>query len=271
MSDVTPPSSDGGKLLDKKISGIKAQYLIVFGLAVAIGAYYYRKYRAKKYPVAPVVVDTSGQAAGPTVSSSDGGNGGIGAPVPPTAQTNAQWARAALNAAIANGSVDPTDGANAVTSFLNGQPLTPSQVAIMAKLVTAYGQPPEGVLPIVTVPVITATPTPTPTTSAPAPAPAPAPASAPAPAPKAPGVAYPLAAGSYFGPRSGPANSVSGYYNNRSNLATWQQRMASLGYAITPDGLYGPQTAGVARAFQAANGLQVDGLIGPQTWAAAFR
>lgn len=148
MSDPTPTPSSGS-FLDKKISGIKAQYLIVFGLAVAIGAYYWRKYKAGKNPVIPTVVDTSGQAGGLATSSSDGGSGGVGNPTPPVPQTNAQWARAALNAAIGNGSVDPTDGANAVTAFLNGQPLTASQTAIMGKLTTAYGQPPEGVLPII--------------------------------------------------------------------------------------------------------------------------
>jgi len=264
MSDATPDAPSGGSFLNKKVSGIKTQYLIIFGLAVAIGAYYWRKYKAKKNPVIPTIVDTSGQAGGPTTSSSDGGSGGVGNPTPPVPQTNAQWARAALNAAIGNGTVDPTDGANAVSAFLNGQQLTAGQAAIIGKLTAAYGQPPEGVLPIILTPVVTPTPTPTPT-----PAPAPAPAAAPAAAPTGP--AYPLDGGSYFGPRSGGAQSISGYYNNRGALQQWQQQLANRGYAITPDGLYGPQTAGVARAFQQSQGLVVDGLIGPQTWAAAFR
>lgn len=263
MSDAPATPDSGGNPLAKKVSGIKIQYLIIFGLAVALGAYYWRKIKAKNNPVVLPMVDTSGAAGGPTVSSSNGGNGGTGNLLPPVPQTNAQWARAALNAAIGNGTVDATDGANAVTAFLNNQQLTPSQVSIMAKLTTAYGQPPEGVLPLVLTPIITPQPT---ITSTPAPPPAPAPAAAPA----TPSTPYPLSAGSYFGPRSGPSNSVSGYYNNRSNLQAWQQQLANRGYAITPDGLYGPQTAGVARAFQQAQGLTVDGLIGPQTWAAAF-
>ena len=277
MSDTPTAPDSGGKLLDKKVGGIKAQYLILFGLAVALGAYYWRKYQAKKNPVVPQMVDTSGAAGGPTTSSSDGGNGGTGTPQPPVGQTNGQWGSAALNAAIGNGSVNATDGANAVSAFLNGQTLTPSQAVIIGKLITAYGQPPEGVLPVLTGPPAMITPVTTTAGSTPAPAPAPvpaAPAPAPAPTPAAPapsGPSYPLPSGSYFGPRSGPANSVSGYYNNRAALQTWQQQMANRGYAITPDGLYGPQTAGVASAFQASSGLKVDGLIGPQTWAAAFR
>jgi hypothetical protein len=88
-----------------------------------------------------------------------------------------------------------------------------------------------------------------------------------------PGVAappFPLAAGSYFGPKSGPAESVSGYYSHRDDLRQWQQRMAERGWSITADGLYGPGTADVARSFQAEKRLQADGLIGPVTWAAAW-
>lgn len=82
---------------------------------------------------------------------------------------------------------------------------------------------------------------------------------------------------SYFGPKSGPDHSVSGYYNRRSNgarghdgLATWQSRMATRGWNISADGLYGPKTAEVATKFQREKGLAVDGQIGPSTWRAAW-
>lgn len=94
----------------------------------------------------------------------------------------------------------------------------------------------------------------------------------PGPKPK-PGVsapAFPLPSGSYFGPKSGPAQSVSGYYSHRNDLAQWQTRMSARGWTITADGLYGPQTASVATHFQREKGLAVDGLIGPQTWATAW-
>ena len=81
---------------------------------------------------------------------------------------------------------------------------------------------------------------------------------------------FPLQSGSYFGPRSGPACSVSGYYSHREDLRRWQQQMAGRGWSITADGLYGDQTAGVARKFQSEKGLRVDGLVGPDTWAAAW-
>ena len=81
---------------------------------------------------------------------------------------------------------------------------------------------------------------------------------------------YPLPSGYYFGPRSGPVCSVSGYYNYRDDLRRWQQQMADRGWDIAADGLYGDETASVTQKFQSEKGLTVDGLIGPQTWAAAW-
>lgn len=95
-----------------------------------------------------------------------------------------------------------------------------------------------------------------------------APAAAPSPTPIAP--PFPLPGGWYFGPQSGPRESVSGYHGNGEHLATWQRRMAARGWQITPDGRYGPQTARVARDFQREKGLAVDELIGAATWAAAW-
>lgn len=100
-----------------------------------------------------------------------------------------------------------------------------------------------------------------------------APASPSAPAPAIPGVpapGFPLPGGWYFGPKSGPKESVSGYFSYRDNLRQWQQRMHDRGWDIGVDGLYGPNTASVARHFQAEKGLGIDGLIGPATWAAAW-
>ena len=81
---------------------------------------------------------------------------------------------------------------------------------------------------------------------------------------------FPLPKGWYFGPKSGPKSSVSGYYSHRSDLKSWQQRMKDRGWSITPDGLYGPRTATVARKFQAEKKLAVDSLIGVKTWNAAW-
>lgn len=81
---------------------------------------------------------------------------------------------------------------------------------------------------------------------------------------------FPLPSGAYFGPKSGPDSSVSGFYSHRADLRQWQARMSGRGWQISPDGLYGGQTASIARAFQRDKGLTVDGLIGPVTWATAW-
>lgn len=81
---------------------------------------------------------------------------------------------------------------------------------------------------------------------------------------------FPLKRGWYFGPKSGPDSSVSGYYSHRSDLKRWQARMEDRGWTITPDGLYGPRTATVAKKFQAEKGLSRDGLVGRKTWDAAW-
>ena len=90
--------------------------------------------------------------------------------------------------------------------------------------------------------------------------------------PKAP--PFPLPAGSYFGWKSGGNESVSGYYSYREDLKAWQAQMIKRGWnlgASGADGLFGPRTFEVAKAFQAEKGLRfVDGLIGPETWAAAW-
>lgn len=81
---------------------------------------------------------------------------------------------------------------------------------------------------------------------------------------------FPLPAGWYFGPKTGPAQSVSGYFSHGTDLAHWQQRMKDRGWAITVDGRYGNNTAAVALDFQAQVGLHPDRLIGAQTWSAAW-
>lgn len=92
--------------------------------------------------------------------------------------------------------------------------------------------------------------------------------------------AFPLPRGHYFGPKTGPNYSHSGYRSSadRAGLRAWQAQMrtgravggAKIAWSIAVDGLYGPQTAKVVRQFQAEKGLEVDGLIGPETWAAAW-
>lgn len=96
------------------------------------------------------------------------------------------------------------------------------------------------------------------------------PTSKPKPTTTSKAPAFPLPRGSYFGPKSGPAASVSGYHSHRADLKRWQEQMRKRGWSLTADGLYGPTTAKVARQFQKEKGIPVDGLIGPSTWASAW-
>lgn len=96
------------------------------------------------------------------------------------------------------------------------------------------------------------------------------PTSKPKPTTTSKAPAFPLPPGSYFGPKSGPAASVSGYYSHRADLKRWQEQMKKRGWSLDADGLYGPTTAKVARQFQKERGLPVDSLIGAATWRAAF-
>lgn len=100
--------------------------------------------------------------------------------------------------------------------------------------------------------------------------------------------AFPLPAGFYYGPPSGPIQSVSGRGRNSrvpgdviqvngrwrsKGLAVWQARMQARGWNIGKDGAdgrYGNDTARIVKQFQKNKGLKVDAKIGPATWAAAW-
>lgn len=85
--------------------------------------------------------------------------------------------------------------------------------------------------------------------------------------------AFPLPEGSYFGPKSGGSESVSGYFSHREEFKVWQRRMIERGWDLGPDGadgLYGDYAGNVAEGFQREKGLTVDRLIGRDTWDAAW-
>lgn len=59
-------------------------------------------------------------------------------------------------------------------------------------------------------------------------------------------------------------------FTEHPSARTWQAQMQARGWAIDVDGMYGPGSADVCRSFQAEKGLGVDGVVGPDTWAASW-
>ena len=55
-----------------------------------------------------------------------------------------------------------------------------------------------------------------------------------------------------------------------SDVRRWQARMRARGWPIAVDGVYGPTSESVCRRFQADKGLTADGVVGPETWHAAW-
>lgn len=54
------------------------------------------------------------------------------------------------------------------------------------------------------------------------------------------------------------------------DVRTWQEQMRRRGWSIAVDGRYGPDSEAICRAFQREKGLEVDGIVGPRAWAAAW-
>jgi hypothetical protein len=106
-----------------------------------------------------------------------------------------------------------------------------------------------------------------------APSPGPTPPT-PTPTPPSGGKApaFPYPSSDYLGQPSSDPHCHSGFYGgvDATNVRTWQQQMANRGWTIGVDGQYGPQSESVCRQFQSEKGLGVDGLVGPQTWGAAW-
>ena len=54
------------------------------------------------------------------------------------------------------------------------------------------------------------------------------------------------------------------------DVLTLQSRYEAHGFHLAVDGIFGPETENVTKAFQVSKGLAADGVVGPSTWAAAF-
>lgn len=59
-------------------------------------------------------------------------------------------------------------------------------------------------------------------------------------------------------------------FTSSPHATTWQAQMANRGWQLDVDGMYGDESEDVCRDFQEEKGLEVDGVVGPDTWAAAW-
>lgn len=137
-------------MLTRKIGPLPAYAYV---LIIVAGAYAIKLYRARtgSGPAASALPSdaTSAPPGGSTAGSgsvpSDGPSGTV------VGKTNAQWALTVSNGMIASGS-NPVTVSSAVTKYLAGGLLTAQETAVITTAVGRYGYPPEGVLPIKTVP-----------------------------------------------------------------------------------------------------------------------
>jgi len=80
---------------------------------------------------------------------------------------------------------------------------------------------------------------------------------------------FPLPAGYYFGPLSGPKESISVMAADGSDRK-YRPSISRIQTVVKvpADGLYGPRSIQAVKGWQAAHQLQADGLTGPPTWRA---
>ena len=74
-------------------------------------------------------------------------------------------------------------------------------------------------------------------------------------------------------PSVSPSPALSGVLRQGSKGSTvlaLQKRLQARGWRLAADGVYGPATESVVRSFQTEKHLQVDGVVGPKTWAAIW-
>ncbi|MFE4355102.1 peptidoglycan-binding protein [Kitasatospora sp. NPDC056800] len=87
--------------------------------------------------------------------------------------------------------------------------------------------------------------------------------STPAPKPPTPPAGVPAWPGRYL--------KLTRPYMTGEDVRTFQARLKARTWQIDADGAFGPASDSITRQFQARHGLEVDGVVGPNTWAEAWR
>lgn len=184
-SSSSSSSSSPAGVLKKKIAGFPVQtWLLLIGGGAALGLYLRSRNAKKAATVA--AVDSTGLEAAPLAGPASQGNNALGTPGVVTSDkptTNLAWENLAINLLIGQGQ-DPAMVQSAIGKFLNGQPLTTQERALVSLAIKMAGPPPEGAPPV------SADPSPAPSTPTVPAAPPGAPGT-PAPAQSGPVDAYP--------------------------------------------------------------------------------
>jgi peptidoglycan hydrolase-like protein with peptidoglycan-binding domain len=85
--------------------------------------------------------------------------------------------------------------------------------------------------------------------------------------------AFPLPSGHYFAQGAAPRCHDGRVEADRAHIRTFQKRMIQRGWNLGSegaDGRFGPDTEKAVTAFQKEKALKVDGIVGPDTWRAAW-
>lgn len=138
------------------------QWGLVVGSGLVIGLYLRHRNAGQPADLLPSLADTGTSSTGGTyvpVGAGAGSGGSTAAPSTPTGgpTTNLEWQTRATEALVAQGQ-DPSLVHDALSKFLNGEPVTPQERALIAMAIRAWGEPPEGAPSIVAADVVT-TPT----------------------------------------------------------------------------------------------------------------
>lgn len=153
MSDAISPEI--GSAFTKKIGPLPGWVWAALVVGAAYGVYWYKGRNGGATATGNATTDSNYvdpnaggfPSLGGIGSVVTGGTGTVTQPQGTTVSTNPQWGRAVVQNAVSGGT-DATLASNAVSNYLNGSPLTPSQQGVITAGIGALGVPPEGVVPV---------------------------------------------------------------------------------------------------------------------------
>jgi nucleoid-associated protein YgaU len=141
------------KSVGKKVGPLPLWGYAAIVVVAAYGVYWWKNKVGTSSPVTPITEVGSGMSSAGQMPGTNSYNGSVNQAekAAPASTTNAQWARNTADSLIAAGS-PPADVTQAISNYLSGKPLTPTQQSIINIALQKYGSPPEGLVAPVTAP-----------------------------------------------------------------------------------------------------------------------